>query len=94
MYIYTHAGLFGCACAYSLHGGKTKLAEQQAGHTKSQTSGSHVVKCIYTQPVQHSFMILKLRPLELSIQLEELEPRFPHKAPELQTTSKRGRCYY
>lgn len=66
---------------------------QQAGHTDSQTSGSHVVKCIYTQSVQHSFMILKLRPLEVSFQLEEPEPRFPHKALELQTTSKRARWY-
>lgn len=71
---------------------ETKLAEQHAGHTHSQTSGSHVGKCIYTQSVQHSFMILKLHQLEVSSQLEETEPRFPHEAPELQ--SKRACwCY-
>lgn len=41
--------------------GGQKLAEQRAGHTDSQSLGSHVVKCIYTQSVQHSFMTLKLR---------------------------------
>lgn len=92
MEICTFIHMQGRLDAHSLHGGKTKLAEQ-VGHTDSQTSGSHVVKCIYTQSVQHYLTILQLRPLEVSRQLEELEPRFPYKAPELQTTSKRvWRC--
>lgn len=76
------------------------VGRQSWQNTKQDTlwQSNFRVSCSYvylhTGKVQHSFRILKLRPLEVLFQLEEPEPRFPHKVPELQNTCKRALCYY